>query len=232
MASIDRSLIAGLPLFRDFSAAALDDVLSEARSIHVAENTSMFSQDQEAHSFYLLLHGRIRAYRLTPSGEQMVIRFVAPGELFGIASAIGRSTYPAYAHAVVDSVVLVWPTTAWPGLVARCPQLALNTMETLGTRLQESQTRLTEMATQEVGRRVAHALLRLANQGGQQTKEGITIGFPISRQDIAEMTGTTLHTVSRILRAWEDQQIIASGRRRVTICDPHRLYALAESHSE
>lgn len=232
MASVDRSLIAGLPLFRDFSPAALDEVLSEARPVRYAKNTGIFGQDEEAHSFYLLLHGRVRAYRLTTSGEQVVIRFVGPGELFGIASAIGRSTYPAHANAVVDSVVLVWPTTAWPSLVARYPQLALNTMQALGTRLQESQTRLTEMATQEVERRVAHTLLRLANQSGQQTSDGITIGFPISRQDIAEMTGTTLHTVSRILSAWEDQQIIASGRRKVTIRDPHRLYALAESHAE
>jgi len=85
------------------------------------------------------------------------------------------------------------------------------------------------MSTEEVERRVAHALLRLANQGGRKTDEGILIDFPISRQDIAQMTGTTLHTVSRIMSAWETAGLVSSGRQKVVIRDPHKLYLLAES---
>jgi len=85
------------------------------------------------------------------------------------------------------------------------------------------------MSTEEVERRIAHALLRLAHQGGRKTEDGVLIDFPISRQDIAQMTGTTLHTVSRIMSAWEKVGLVSSGRQRVVICDPHRLYLLAES---
>jgi len=101
-------------------------------------------------------------------------------------------------------------------------------METLGARLQDSQTRILEMSTQQVEKRVAHAILRLANQAGRKTETGILIDFPISRQDIAEMTGTTLHTVSRILSAWEEKGLVESGRQRITVCDPHGLVMLAE----
>jgi len=204
-------------------------MLRDAHSSHFAKNMNVFQQGEKAHSFFLLLHGRIRAHRLTPTGEQVVIRFIAPGELFGIAMAIGRDAYPATATAVVDSVVLTWPASMWPGLLARHPGLAIDTMQTLGNRLQESQTRLTEMSTEVVERRVAHALLGLANQGGRKTDEGVLIDFPLSRQDIAQMTGTTLHTVSRIMSAWEAVGIVASGRQKVVIRDPHKLYVLAES---
>jgi CRP-like cAMP-binding protein len=85
-----------------------------------------------------------------------------------------------------------------------------------------------EMSTQQVERRVAHALLRLARQAGRKVEQGVEIDFPISRQDIAEMTGTTLHTVSRTLSAWESQGLIESGRQRVVLRDPHRLFTLAE----
>ena len=78
-------------------------------------------------------------------------------------------------------------------------------------------------------KRVAHALLRLVNQTGRKTELGSEIDFPISRQDIAEMTGTTLHTVSRLLSAWEDKGIIVSGRQKVTVSDSHRLMLLAEN---
>jgi CRP-like cAMP-binding protein len=229
MPGVDRSLVASLSIFTDCTSKQIDDILSDARSAHFAKNVNIFEQGEEAHSFFLLLHGRIRACRLTPAGEQVVIRFIAPGDLFGVAMAIGRDTYPATAVAVVDSVVLAWPVIAWPGLLARYPFLAISTMQTLGTRLQESQTRLTEMSTEDVERRVAHALLRLANQGGRKTDEGILIDFPLSRQDIAQMTGATLHTVSRIMSAWETVGLVASGRQKVVIRDPHRLYVLAES---
>jgi CRP-like cAMP-binding protein len=84
------------------------------------------------------------------------------------------------------------------------------------------------MSTQQVEQRVAHALLRLAKQTGKKSDEGILIDFPISRQDIAEMTGTTLHTVSRLLSTWETRGLVRSGRQKVTIVEPHRLFMLAE----
>jgi CRP-like cAMP-binding protein len=85
------------------------------------------------------------------------------------------------------------------------------------------------MSTEEVERRVARALLRLANQAGRKVDRGIEIDFPISRQNIAEMKGTTLHTVSRILSAWEQAGVVESGRQRVILRDAHRLMTIAEA---
>jgi CRP-like cAMP-binding protein len=116
----------------------------------------------------------------------------------------------------------------WPRLVAQHPALAVNTLQTVGQRLQEAHTRVIEMTTEEVERRIAHALLRLVKQAGRKVESGIEIDFPISRQDVAEMTGTTLHTVSRVLSAWEQQGLVESGRQRIIVRDPHRLFSLAE----
>jgi CRP-like cAMP-binding protein len=188
----------------------------------------VFEEGADAHSFFVLLHGHVRASKTTPAGQQVVVRYVAPGEVFGVAMAIGLTKYPATATAVDDSVVLAWPSAAWPRLVAQHPALATNALQTVGSRLQETHTRVVEMSTQQVERRIAHALLRLAKQAGRKVDDGIEIDFPISRQDIAEMTGTTLHTVSRTLSAWEQQGLIESGRQRIVLRDPHRLFGLAE----
>jgi len=228
MAAIDRSLVERFPLFAGLGAAELDAILGEARSARYAKNTAVFEQGGEVHSFFLLLHGHVRATKTTPSGEQIVVRYVTPGEIFGVAPAIGLTAYPATATAVDDSIVLAWPSAAWPRLVAQHPALATNTLQTVGSRLQESHTRVMEMSTQQVERRIAHALLRLAKQAGRKVERGVAIDFPISRQDIAEMTGTTLHTVSRTLSAWEQDGLIESGRQRVTLRDPHKLFGLAQ----
>ena len=228
MATIDISLVAKLPLFAGFAPDDLDAVLQEARSIRVPKNHSVFEQGEDAHSFFVLLHGHVRASKVTPTGEQIVVRYVAPGETLGVAMAIGLSRYPATATAVDDSIVLAWPTTAWPRLVERYPSLATNTLRTIGDRLQETHSRVIEMSTQQVEQRVAHALLRLARQSGRKVEAGVQIDFPISRQDIAQMTGTTLHTVSRLLSGWEQRGLIESGRQKIVLREPDQLVILAE----
>jgi CRP-like cAMP-binding protein len=229
MAPVDRSLVAHLALFAGLTAEELDALLKEARTVRHPKNSNVFEQGEEAHSLFVLLHGHVRAEKTTPDGKQIVVRYVSAGEVFGVAQAIGLKRYPATAVAAVDSVSLAWPSAAWPRLVSQHPRLATNTLQTVGERLQEAHTRVIEMTTEEVERRVAHALLRLAKQAGRKVEGGIEIDFPISRQDIAEMTGTTLHTVSRILSGWEHQGLVESGRQRIVLRDSHRLFRIAET---
>jgi CRP-like cAMP-binding protein len=226
--ALDNSLVSSMPAFKNFAAEALEKVLAQARSQRTPKNTHVFEQGGEATTFFLLLHGRVRAYRVTPAGEQVVMRFVNPGEYFGLAPAMAIRAYPANAIAVVDSVVLAWPSAIWASLAEDHPALALSMMRTLGEQLQEAQTRIAEMSTQEVERRVANALLRLAAQGGSKQEGGVGFDFPISRQDIAEMTGTTLFTVSRILAAWESNGLLKTGRQKIVIREPHKLAVLAD----
>jgi CRP-like cAMP-binding protein len=231
MTRLDPSLLAGLPAFEGLSNDDLGQVLQKAGSRRIREGMTVFDQDAEAYSFFLLLDGRVRALKTTSDGQQVVMRHIMPGELLGIAHALGRDTYPATALAVTDCVVLTWKSPDWREFATRWPSFGMNTYKAVGARLQDAQTQVIEMATQQVERRVAHALLRLANQSGRKTEEGILIDFPISRQDIAEMTGTTLHTVSRLLTAWEEKGLVKGGRLQVCISDPHRLFLLAEGQS-
>lgn len=226
---LDRSLISGLPAFAGLDGRDLDAILSWARSSRFAKDSEVFGQDEEAGFFFLLLSGHIRVVRTSPEGHQVIARYITEGELFGIAIAMGRTTYPASAVAAVDCVVLSWPNSAWADLQSRFPAFGASAYRTIGSRLQETQAQVMEMSTQQVEQRIAHALLRIVSQSGRKTADGIEIDFPITRQDIAEMTGTTLHTVSRLLSAWEDQGIVRSGRQKVTVTDPHALMLVAEN---
>ncbi|WP_026226931.1 Crp/Fnr family transcriptional regulator [Hoeflea sp. 108] len=232
MSRLNRSLIAGMPIFQGMAPAELDGMLVKARSLRIAKDQTVFEQEGEAHSFFLLLSGHVRVVKTTPDGQQVIVRYISPGELMGIAHALGRTTYPASAVAAVDCVVLAWPGHLWPEMAANFPNFGAGTYKTVGARLQETQARVVELATEQVEQRVAHALLRLVKQTGRKTEEGILIDFPISRQDIAEMTGTTLHTVSRLLTAWEEKGLVKSGRQKVTVIEPHRLFALAEGQAD
>ncbi len=231
MSRLDRSLISGLPVFEGLQADDLDRMLQSARSLRIEKETPIFEQGGEAHSFFVLLDGRARVVKSTADGQQVIVRYIVPGELMGIAQALGRTTYPASAIAVLDCVALAWPGRLWPEFATAYPTFGMNTYKTVGARLNDVQTQVVEMATEQVERRVAHSLLRLIKQSGRKTEAGILIDFPITRQDIAEMTGTTLHTVSRLLTAWEEKGLVRSGRQQVTIKEPHRLLLLAEGRS-
>jgi CRP-like cAMP-binding protein len=232
LSRLDRSLIAGLPLFQGLSTEDLDRFVGRARSQRIAKGQAIFEQDGDAHAFFLLLDGHVRVVKSTPEGQDVIVRYISPGELLGIAQALGRTTYPASAIAAVDCVVLAWPGALWSEFAASFPAFGANTYKTVGSRLQDAHTRVVEMSTEQVDRRVAHALLKLVAQSGRNTTEGLLIDFPISRQDIAEMTGTTLHTVSRLLTAWEEKGLVHSGRQKVTITDAGRLQRIAEGREE
>lgn len=232
MAALDRSIVADIPIFAGLDSNDIDEILREARSVRYAKGIAVFDQGAEAHSFFVLLHGHLRVEKTTPQGQQIVVRYVSAGELFGVAQAMALKHYPATAVAVVDSVALSWPSASWPRLVARFPSLATGALQTVGNRLQDAQTRVMEMSSEQVEQRIAHALLRLAKQAGIKVEGGVEIDFPISRQDVAEMTGTTLHTVSRILSAWEQQGLVEGGRQRIVLRDPHQLFGLAEGRDK
>lgn len=210
----------------------LDRMLGQARSLRVAKDQPVFEQEEQAHSFFLLLDGHVRVVKTTPDGQVVIVRYIGPGELLGIAQALGLDSYPASAIATVDCVVLAWPGRLWSEFATAFPSFGANTYKTVGARLQDAHTRVVEMSTEQVDRRVAHALLKLVRQSGKKTEDGLLIDFPISRQDIAEMTGTTLHTVSRLLTAWEERGLVKSGRQKVTVVDRRRLLTLAEGHGE
>lgn len=227
MPKLDESLLTGLPPFSRLSPNEIRDILDRATPKRYPEGTAVFREGAPAERFYLLLDGFIRVVRTTPEGEQVIALHIPPGQLFGIAPAIGRDTYPATAIAAAESLALGWPARLWAGFAARYDGFATESYRTVGERLGEFQARVTELATQAVERRVASALLRMANQSGRKTNGAIEIAFPVTRADIAEMTGTTLHTVSRLLSAWEREGIVKSARRRVTVTAPHRLVVLS-----
>ncbi len=227
MAKLDESLLTGLPPFSMLNRAQIREILDHAVSRRYDEGTTIFHEGAEAERFFLLLDGYLRVVRTTPGGDQIIVLHISPGQLFGIAPALQRDTYPATSIAAAESIALSWPVSLWPDFTAKYPGFATESYKTLGQRLGQIQETLTEMATQAVEKRVASAVLRMANQSGIKTENGIEIAFPVTRQNISDMTGTTLHTVSRLLSAWQKDGIVESTRKHIVVTDPHRLVILS-----
>lgn len=228
MPRLDESLLTHLPPFSRLETRQIRGILDQASSRRYDEGVAIFEEGHAAERFYMLLDGYVRVIRITPNGEQITALHIPAGQLLGMARAIGRDTYPATAMTASESLVLSWPMHLWDTFITDYDGFATETYKTVGQRLGEVHNRVMEMATQQVEQRVANALLRLINQTGRKVENGIEIDFPITRQDLSELTATTLHTVSRVLSGWEKRGLVESKRKRITVRDPHALMVLSQ----
>ncbi len=226
---LDESLLTHMPPFSKLDSRQIREVLDLASSRRYDLGVNIFDEGMPAERFYMLLDGHIRVIRTTESGEHVTVLHIPSGQLFGIAKALNRDTYPATAVTAAESIALSWPTQLWDVFVKKYEGFATETYGTVGKRMAEMNDRIIAMTTQQVEQRIANALLRLISQSGREVEGGIEIDFPITRQDISELTGTTLHTVSRLLSAWEKDGIVESRRKRIKVCEPHRLVKLGQS---
>lgn len=224
----DARTLESIELFAGLSSDALGEVQAAAQRRSYAPEAMLFRQEEPADTFYVILAGRVRITEITAEGHAVLLRFIHGGQMLGGMAALEDMTYPVNAEVVEQTSALCWSTRIMTRLMDAHPQIMRNAMRLMVGRIRELQQRAVELATERVEQRVARAILRLVRQTGQRTDEGIALNISLSRQDLAEMTGTTLYTVSRILSRWQDDGLVKVGRQRIVIRKPHPLVEIAE----
>jgi CRP-like cAMP-binding protein len=215
-------------LFKGLDRTALLEVARAGRRRSVRAGGYLFRQGERAVAQYILLEGNVKLTQITPEGHQVLLRVAGPGQVIAAIAVLEDARYPVSAQAATSCRALSWDTASMLDLMMRYPELAINALRVMSKRVQEFQDRYRELATERVEQRIARALTRLARQAGRRTNEGILIDLTLTRQDIAEMTGTTRFTISRTLADWEQRGIVSVGRERISLTQPHALVTIAE----
>lgn len=215
-------------LFRNLGADDCERITAAGRLYEMAPGTFFFHQGEESTMMYVIVSGRVKLSQVTSDGHQVIVNYFGPGEGLGIVMALNELPYPLSAEAIEPCLSVGWRRETMLELMQHNAQLALNGLNMVGQRFTQMQNRFQELATQRVEQRVARALVRLVRQFGRRTADGILIDMPLSREDLAQMTGTNLYNVSRILSKWEGEGLIATGRKQVTLLKAHELVILAE----
>ena len=228
MPQFDPLLLQCSEMFAGLSSDELAEIMAAGIVRRLSAGERIFAQGDPGLTCHSLLEGRVKIIQTLPDGSQSVLRFIGPGEMYGTVAALMGQPFPADAAAVTDSVEIRWGVPTFRDLMRRHPEIGLRSTASAGTRLFDLQNRVSELTSERVEQRIARALLRLARQAGRPVDSGLEIDFPITRQDLAEMTGSTLHTVSRTLAAWDHSGVTGSARRRIVVRDVEALEALAE----
>jgi CRP-like cAMP-binding protein len=222
------AVLTRVPLFAGLDAHAVRDVADASSTHDFAAGRVVFSEGDQAHSFFVVRSGSVKLAQLTAEGHVVVLRLIGPGDPFGGAAAFSGGTYPISAEAVTATSVFEWPGPRMAALMERHPRIAINAVRFVAAQLHDLQVRYRQLATEKVERRIARALLRLVQHAGRKVENGVLIDLPLSREDIAQMTGTTLYTVSRVLSRWEADGVLDAGRQRIVVQNPHALVAAAD----
>lgn len=225
---LDRRLLERAPSLAELSPEQRERMAASAGIHTAAARETLFRQGEAATAFFFLTDGRVKLTQVSPEGQELVVRFIAPGQIFAAIALLPDRTYPVTAQAAVASRMLRWRDSGLRELTHAIPRLMQIAGEAMADHMEEVTGRLREVSTERVAQRLSRTLLRLAEQIGQTTDKGVLLDLPLSRQELAEMTGTTLYTVSRLLSRWEAEGLVSTGRERVVLCNLQQLTALTE----
>jgi CRP-like cAMP-binding protein len=214
-------LMTGSPLFAGLTQAECRDIAMCGRSRVFARDELLFMQGQPIRSLVLIEAGSVKLTQLSPGGSEVILWMNGKGEAVGVQADSASGSHTCSARAMEKCKALVWEYSRLQSVLTEHPQIRKNINQILSNRLQELEERFREIATERVAKRLALTMLRLMRQVGREQNGGIQIS--LSREELAQMTGTTLFTISRILSKWSEDGFIEPRRESVVIRDSQRL---------
>jgi len=219
-AAIQQSL-----LFSDFSNPECATIISAARQKRFLKKQTIFFDGDPVQQVVLLLTGSAKMTQFGSTGTEVILRLSRSGDVLGGLGNSLKDRQCCTAETLEDCCVMVWESASFGSLTDRFPLLRRNVLRILEERLRDMEERFRELSTENVASRVSSQLVRLANQIGKQHAEGVQVN--LSQQELAQLTGTTLFTVSRLLSRWKKEGTVTTRREAVSIRSIPALAAIS-----
>ena len=220
------SVVQFAPLFSGILPEDYRRISAVARVQEFRRRESLYLEGDAVEQVFLLISGFVKTTQLGPGGTEVTLRVGAPGDVLGAVNLFTSGRHTTTAQALRMGYAVVWESRVFKSLVESLPVVHLNMIRLAGEHLQELEQRFRELATERVAARVARQLVRLQEQIGRPVNDSVEIG--LSGEDVAQMTGTTLFTISRLLGFWEARGLVNLRLNSVTICDVESLRKISE----
>jgi CRP/FNR family transcriptional regulator, nitrogen oxide reductase regulator len=224
-----RDIITALPVFAGLSERDWDKVTDLFSERQYQRDDYIFLEGEAPEALYVVRSGKVKVVRHSTDGKDVVLRVVGPGQLLGSVAVFDGGGYPGTAQAIEECVMLVVSRNDCLTLVTRFPVFALTVINDMGIRLRSSAEQIRSLAVERVEQRIARTLLKLGMSAGVDTADGRVIEMPLTRQDVADMTGTTVETAIRVMSKFRRLEIIRTRRGKVVLVDIDALQEVAEA---
>jgi CRP/FNR family transcriptional regulator len=219
-------LLAHTPIFRRLKPEDRARVAAVSHTSTYGRGDVIFGEGEPSDSFYVVTSGRVKVSKLTPGGKEVILEIFGIGDPLGAVAVYEGFPFPATATALEDTTCVLIPRREFFVLLEQHPTLVRGLLLGLTTRLVELTNRLAELTGTRVEGRLARLLLKLADQSGQRTPRGEWIPMALSRQELADLTGTTIETAIRVMSRWSKQNIVQTEKDGFVIVDRNALESL------
>ena len=217
------SFLSNIQVFRDLTP---NELMAMDRQITMSTCESgriFYMPEDTGEVLFLLKKGRVQLYRIAPNGKKLVVATLGPGAIFGEMSLVGQGMHNTFAEAVNECLLCVMGRADVERLIREKPDVAFRFVEAMGSRLQDLESRLEDIAFKSIPSRLSHLLLEIASeQGNTNVVKGYT------HQDLSEMLGTYRETITQTLNDFKANGWIEIGRKRITLKNVDQLWDLAE----
>lgn len=215
------AMVRGLPLFMDLSPADLKEIASAAYEKQFRRREMIFLEGDPVRQVVLLTSGSAKIVQIGQSGTEFILGIRGPGEVVGTVGLRPQDRHASTAMALASSAALVWDAAVFERLSRRSVQLGRNITHILMQQLHEPEVRYDEISRERPSVRLSHQLVGLLNQLGRRVHGQLEIRP--SREELAHLTGTTLLTVTRLLKEWKRRGIVSADREAVRVNDLSNL---------
>ena len=213
------------PIFRDLPSAVCQEIVSSAVQRQYAIRQVIVQEGDEAGEVLVVAWGRVKISQVSHTGDEVILRVQGVGDMIGGLGMLPGETHSSTIRALEPCKVLSWRVEDFGRLYARSPALQRNVLQTMNDKLHILQECFCELATLRVPSRLARTLVRLAEQ---DDCAGRNLPITFTCEELGQMTGTTLFTVSRLLCKWTEMGLIYPQNRGVVIQDVGGLLAIAD----
>ncbi|HIQ06402.1 MAG TPA: Crp/Fnr family transcriptional regulator, partial [Anaerolineae bacterium] len=188
----------------------------------------IYFEGDPSEMLYVMWVGQVKLLRHSDRGRDVVLEIIGPGRMFGEVAVLEGTPYDTSAQCLEDTAVVAISREDFFAILKRYPAVSLAVIGELSRRLRSTTDLVRSLAVDRVEQRIARILLKLASATGRPTEQGLMIDIPLTRQDIADMTGTTVETAIRVMSRLRREKLVITQRGRVTILEPERLRQVAE----
>lgn len=216
----------GVAFFSKLSEAPLGEIAKTAREKTFARGQMIFLENDRCDGFYFVRSGSVKIYKMSPGGREQILHTFKSGETFAEVPTFDNGLCPANAQSVEDSSLLLIRRSDFEKVTRAYPEVAFGLLHHFARWLRRFTLQLEELSLKDVGSRLAGYLLRLADESGRQTAEGIVVHLSENQQEIASHIGTVREIVSRNLRKFQDMGLIRFKGRRLVVLDREGLKQL------
>lgn len=212
-----------IPMFEFLEAEELDRLYSLCTTEKIPKGEYVFLECDPPRKLYVVVKGEVKLLKQTEDGREMIVEMAYPGEIFGEEAIFDGQPYPMTAQALDDVEVLSISRSDFFAFLRDNPDLALEIITELGTRLREAQNTIRALAMERVEWRIARVLLMLSRKAGTADKDGVSIDLPLTRQDIADMAATTVETAIRVLSNFKKLGLVDTDKGKIVLRDRKKL---------